>query len=72
MDIRAAVAEWPIALVNEVLDDWDLFEQEGSIGDCALRCEARAFARPTRAAVVHVMRDVAFECYRRLAKEKWP
>lgn len=68
---RELVKDWPTDHVRNVLHNWDAFERDGVIGSCPLRTAASEYLTmvPT-ASVTTAMRDIAFECYRRLAVEK--
>ena len=59
----------------QIARDWEHFEREGAIGDCMLRDCAKQyvnqFPQVARPPIVHVMRDLAFEVYRALARASW-
>lgn len=71
---RDTVASWPHDKIDCILRNWDAFERDGQIDECDLRHGAREVIMNMGHAVplpiVHVMRDVAFECYRRKAIEQ--
>lgn len=72
MIVRDAIARWPRERISIILSQWDDFERDGSIGECDLRHAAREMIELvgiSNASVTTFMRDVAFECYRRLALE---
>jgi hypothetical protein len=69
MRIRDQIAKWPMERVNIVLAQWDDFERDGAIGDCDLRRAAQDMNPSATSGVTTMMRDIAFECYRRKAKQ---
>lgn len=52
--------------VIRLIHDYEVFEEAGSIGECALRQTAQDLL-PPGCSIVSMMRDVAFEAYRSLA-----
>lgn len=73
--LRQTVALWSDEMLERVIDDWHRFEQDGAIGDCSLRHAARievaALGAPSFG-VTTMMRDIAFEVFRRIAMERRP
>ena len=65
--IRAYISILPQHEVLRLIEDYETFERSGSIGDCALRRTAQDFL-PPGCSVVSMMRDVAFEAYRSVAR----
>lgn len=53
--------------VLSLIEDYETFERVGSIGDCALRRTAQSLT-PPGCSIVSMMRDVAFEAYRTVAR----
>ncbi len=53
--------------VLRLIEDYEAFERAGSIGDCALRQTAQNLL-PPGCSIVNMMRDVAFEAYRSVAR----
>lgn len=53
--------------VLRLIEDYETFERAGSIGDCALRRTAQSLT-PPGCSIVSMMRDVAFEAYRTVAR----
>ncbi len=53
--------------VLSLIEDYETFERVGSIGECALRQTAQDLL-PPGCSVVSMMRDVAFEAYRSVAR----
>jgi hypothetical protein len=59
--------------VMRLADDWDHYEVHGTIGDCELHQATMAYLNAKGAPVSDyetVMRQFAFEAYRRLAKSR--
>lgn len=52
--------------VIRLIHDYEVFEEAGSIGECALRQTAQDLL-PPGCSIVSMMRDVAFEAYRSVA-----
>ena len=68
MDLRKTIAAWPVSVLDKCLQNWDEFERVGSIGECTLREEALVLVcRYIELPVTTLMRDIAFEAYRRNA-----
>ena len=65
--IRDYISILPQREVIRLIEDYEAFEQAGSIGDCALRRAAQSLT-PPECSVVSMMRDVAFEAYRTVAR----
>ena len=53
--------------VLRLIEDYETFERAGSIGDCTLRQTAQSLT-PPGCSIVNMMRDVAFEAYRTVAR----
>ncbi len=74
MFLRLDVAQLTRSEMIEMIQDYDVFEQEGAIGQCKLRTFAREIRErnghgTTSIGIGVLMRDIVFEIYRRLAKE---
>lgn len=57
----------PVEDMQQMIKDYEQFEKDGKIGDCLLRRTAQDFITENRmssSAVVHLMKDFAFECLR--------
>ena len=65
--IRKHISELSQRKVFRLIDDYEVFEEAGSIGECALRRTAQNLT-PPGCSIVSMMRDVAFEAYRTVAR----
>lgn len=65
--IRAYISILPQHEVLRLIEDYETFERAGSIGNCALRRTAQSLT-PPGCSIVSMMRDVAFEAYRTVAR----
>lgn len=66
-NIRNYVSSLMPKEVLRLIEDYETFERAGSIGDCALRRTAQSLT-PPECSIVSMMRDVAFEAYRTVAR----
>lgn len=57
--------------VDLIIANYEQFERDGFIGEVPLREEARKVIPRDGSYIVMMMKDVAFECYRRKSREKW-
>lgn len=68
--IREYVETLNDEVLVEILRDYEQFESEGVIGDCALRSNAQKIADNIgikNHMIVFIMEKLAFECYRHFA-----
>jgi hypothetical protein len=71
--IREAIWEVEFSRVMRLAEDWDKYEVQGTIGDCELHEATMAYLNAKGSPVSDyewVMRQFAFEAYRRLGKSR--
>ena len=69
--IEKLVKELSFAEKQAIISDYELFEEQGFIGDCRLRQAAQELVDKNNlpsSIITTWMRDVAFECYRTFAR----
>lgn len=72
MFIRMDVAELSREQMLQMVRDYNELEREGAVGECALRSFAREIRERSGGSsigIVMLMRDIAFEIFRRFAME---
>jgi ferritin-like protein len=63
MTLKEKIQNLGDSLLREIADDYEYFEQKGTIGDCLLRATAEQF---TDTIIILMMEKVALETYREL------
>jgi|GEM_PF-6383482 len=79
LTLREAVAALPIDDVVDIVQSWERYEEQGMIGDEGVRVATRRLlreigisAQSSDSSIAMWMDRVAFEYYRRLARETSP
>lgn len=75
--VREHIESLSIPDIEELVKEWEQFEKDGFIGDCLLRKHAEYLIESCghqKHMITIWMRDIAFECYRKLSieyKDSW-
>jgi hypothetical protein len=67
MKLRDAVEKLSTEELKQIVADWDQFEKDGAIGDCALRLFAQNFLKDAgipKERITWWMKEVTFEALR--------